>query len=331
MADEEDVVVTIADDAAVETGKETPDPAVAELKAQYEEVVARDRAREEQVRDANARVAEATRTAEAARQEAKSARSEIADSQADSIASGIAAATAEAEAAEREYKEAFEAGDAAKMAGAQRKIARAEARSVRLDEAKADLEARKSAPEVERTEAPQRAAPQTPADPFEAYIAGRTEPTANWLRAHKDWVTDAKKNAQLTSAHWDAVAHELAPDTPEYFNHVETMIGLKQAPNVVRTTGAATNGAAKPQIQRRPAVPVAPVQASGGGTSGGDTVVLTRGEAAAATDGSLVWNYEDPTGQKRFKKGDPIGVQEMARRKRAMKAQGLYDKQYTEA
>ena len=57
---------------------------------------------------------------------------------------------------------------------------------------------------------------------------------------------------------------------------------------------------------------------------------LSAGEARAATDGTIVWNYDDPSGQKRFKKGDPIGVEEFARRKQAMKAQGLYDRVFLE-
>ena len=83
-------------------------------------------------------------------------------------------------------------------------------------------------------------------------------------------------------------------------------------------------------------MPVAPVNGGGGGGGAGNgagaiTVSLSKAEAAAATDGiTLVWNYDDPSGQKKFKKGDAIGIQEMARRKREMKAQGLYDKSLTE-
>ncbi len=88
------------------------------------------------------------------------------------------------------------------------------------------------------------------------------------------------------------------------------------------------NGAAK----RRPGPPVAPVQASGGGVSGGGVEVrLSKGEAAAATDGTLVWNYSDPSGKNLFKKGDPIGITEMARRKKAMSEQGLYDKTWVQS
>ena len=79
-------------------------------------------------------------------------------------------------------------------------------------------------------------------------------------------------------------------------------------------------------------MPVAPVHQSSGGTNGGgDTVTLTKGEAAAATDGiTHVWNYPDPTGKNRWKVGDPIGIQEFARRKREMMRQGVYDRTYTE-
>ena len=82
-------------------------------------------------------------------------------------------------------------------------------------------------------------------------------------------------------------------------------------------------------------MPVAPVNGGGGSGGAGNgagaiTVSLSRTEAASATDGTLVWNFDDPSGQKKFKKGEPIGIQEFARRKREMKAQGLYDKSLTE-
>jgi hypothetical protein len=44
----------------------------------------------------------------------------------------------------------------------------------------------------------------------------------------------------------------------------------------------------------------------------------------SATDGTLVWNYNDPSGQNKFKKGDPIGTQEMARRKQSLSKAGRY-------
>jgi hypothetical protein len=46
----------------------------------------------------------------------------------------------------------------------------------------------------------------------------------------------------------------------------------------------------------------------------------------AATDGTLVWNYDDPSGKAKFKKGEPIGIREMARRKSLMTKEGRYDR-----
>ena len=71
---------------------------------------------------------------------------------------------------------------------------------------------------------------------------------------------------------------------------------------------------------------MAPVQATNGMNGGGtpETVRLSKKQADAATDGTHVWNYADPTGQNRWKKGDPIGIQEMARRVKAQTDQGLY-------
>jgi len=333
MADDEEIVVNIdggdeqvhKTNGAVVVEGDTTDLAVAELKAQYEEGIRKDAEKEARLAAERTARQAAERRAEAAEREVTTARTEVVDSQSDSIASGLAQAQAEAEAATSAYATAMEAGNFVDAGKAQRRIAKAEAQIVRLDEAKADLETRKAAPAPER-QAPQRT--EAPTDPVEAYVAGRSEPTANWLRQHRDWIVDPRKNAKLTSAHYSAVAEGLTPDTDDYFSHVETAIGLKQAPG--KTNGANGNGSGKP---RRASVPVAPVTQSGGsGTNGGGNEVrLSRGEAAAATDGTHVWNYDDPSGQKKFKKGEPIGIQEMARRKLSMQKQGLYDKTYTEA
>ena len=324
---EDDIVVNVEDKPsdkpqeaqAQPEPQAQPDPAVAELKAQFDEL---QRAKA----DSDRRAQEAARQAGMARAEAEAARGQVADREADSIASGLSAAEAEAEAAQQAYAAAMEAGNFTDAAKAQRRMARAEAESVRLTEAKSTLEARKAEPQQ-----PQRPPPAV--DPVEEFIAQRTEPTQRWLREHKDWITDPKKNAKLTSAHYSAVAEGLTADTDAYFEHVETQIGIRQPRNADGTFAPANgNGAVKPAAHRKSSPPpAAPVVQTGGGTSGGSNEVrLSRAEAAAATDGTLKWNYDDPTGQKRFKKGDPIGIQEFARRKREMQRQGLYDKSYVE-
>ncbi len=74
-----------------------------------------------------------------------------------------------------------------------------------------------------------------------------------------------------------------------------------------------------------PAAPVSRETSPSGGQMTSTKVTLTPGEVANATDGTIVHNWNDPGGK--FKKGDPIGIQEMARRKAKMTADGVYDRQ----
>lgn len=187
-----------------------------------------------------------------------------------------------------------------------------------LEQAKAEMPAQP----VRRPDAP----PQQPANQTEAWIAQLSGPSQSWIRSHMDYATDHQKNVKVVAANWDAVAKGLKPDSPEYFDHIETLLGMKQKPDQQETKPNGGNGAAAPS-QRRPSAPVAPVTPTAGGVSGGGggKVTLTPGEAAAATDGvTHIWNYDDPTGKNRFKKGDAIGLQEMARRKIALQKEGRY-------
>lgn len=323
MADDEIVVEIEKEEPEKKPDEKTTDVADA-LKAQLTELQA-ETAREKEARQAaERRAATETQARQAAQTEVETTRTEMAETRLGTVEQGIAAATTEADAAQAEYTAAMEAGDWKKAGEAQRKISRAEATKVRLEEAKSELETRK--PE------PQRRVETPTADPVEAFIQARSGPTQTWLRAHPDDAralalgTDTRRAAKLNAADSDAVAEGFARDTKEYFDHVEKFLGY------AKTEKPNGKGAGTSQSQRRAAsAPVAPVAASAGGVSGGTEVRLSAGEVAAATDGTLVHNTDDPTGQKRWKKGDVLGVQEMARRKLAMQQQGLYDKSYLES
>lgn len=325
MADDEIVVEIKKEEPEKKASEQTTDPSEA-LKQQLTELQA-ETAREKAGREAaERRATNEAQARHAAQAEVAETRTEIAETRLGTVEQGIAAATTEADAAQSEYTTAMEAGDWKKAGDAQRKMAKAESTKVRLEEAKVDLEIQKIAPQrtQQRTEAPQQQV-----DPVEAFISGRSAPTAKWLRDHPDDAralatnSDPRRAAKLNAADSDAVAEGFARDTPEYFKHVESFLGI------TKTNGKAANG--NGQTQRRAAsAPVAPVASSAGGVSGGTEVRLSAGEARSATDGTLIWNYDDPSGQKRFKRGDPIGVQEMARRKLALKESGQYDKSLTE-
>lgn len=305
--------IVLVDETGITAGtvKKVSDDPVATLKSQLAERQAALDTANQQITTATAAATQATQRARQAEQEATDARTQVAQSQRTTVDSGIAAAKAEADAAEEAYKSAFEAGDASGVAKAQRRISRAETEMAMLEQAKGDMAAEPTRKEV-RTEAPRAAD-----DPVESFIQSRTAPTQTWLRTHRDYLTDPKKNAKMQAAHFDAESEGIALDSPQYFEHIERFLGMKKD---------AGNGAdQQQQSQRRPMAPVAPVTNSGGGMSGeGSTVRLSKSEADAATDGTHQWNYDDPTGKGRFKKGDAIGIQEMARRKLAMTKQGRY-------
>lgn len=266
---------------------------------------------------------EAQQVAQQASQRAHQLETAVVGSQLDTVVSGIAAAEAEATNAENALITAQEQGDFAAVARAQRAIAKAEARILRLTEAKDDLEEqaqrRPAQPDPTRQQQPQRRA--GPSDPVEAFIQGNklTPRSADFIRRHPETTTDPKANARMLAAHNLAVADGVEIESDEYFRRIEEGISVTKK--------------AEPQQQRRPSAPAAPAAGGTGGgalNGGGTEVRLTKGEATAATDGTLVWNYDDPSGKNLFKKGDPIGLAEMARRKHHGKKAGLYDRSFTD-
>jgi len=332
MADESEISITIVDDekSNVETATatetktndtvkvEAKDPALQDLMAQYKELETKSA---ERIRAAEEE-AERNRT-EAARhrEEAETARKSQTSSQLDTIRTAISASEQDVEGAKAAIRAAKASGDVEAEIEAQDRLAKARATLLRLDEAQQDIEARQKAP-------PKR---EVPTDPVEAFCQGRTAPTAAWVRQHPEYVRSERGLKKLTAADAVAQAEDLIPDTPEYFARVEEYLGLKKAGDV-ETKAAPTEASQVTQPKPKAAPPVAPgssVSTNGAG-SGGNAVQLTKREAEAAQDGTLVWNYDDPSGKNRFKKGDPIGLQEAARRKLALQKQGAYDRSYSE-
>lgn len=332
MADESEIAITIVPDevANVESAttvekKEAPvqktaaaaadDPAK-ELKSQFE-------ALQKKSDEDNRRRIAAENEAAQARREAEESRKRESSSHLDTITTAISAAQQEAEAAKQAYKIARASNDIDAEAEATDRLAIARADIRRLDEAKQDLEARAKRPQPK----PER---ETALDPVEAFARGRTQPTADWIRAHPEYVRSERGMKKLAAADAVAQAEDLIPDTPEYFAKVEEYLGIRKAAAEDAPTEAAQ---VKPQPKRSAAPPVAPGSSvsgtgNGNGSHNGQSVTLTAREAAAATDGTHVYNYDDPKGK--FKKGDPIGVQEFARRKLALQRQGAYDRSFTE-
>lgn len=334
MADHEELLVEIEGEG--QTEHETQDSPVDQLNRQLEALKADNKKQQEAAARATQAAAQERARAEAATREATEARAVVADRELDTIVSGIAAAQAKAESAQKDYEAAEEAGDAKKKADAARRMARAESEALQYETAKTELEARRARP-AEGNVGSARPQPDRTSDPFEDHLRNFTPRTADWMREHRDWVVDTRKNAKLMGAHHMAIGDGLAPDTDEYFAHVEKTLGIGQEEPPARNNGAG-NGQQRMQTRRASPV-VAPVNGGAGAHSSGagarNEVRLSAGEAKAATDGTIVWNRGnvDEKGEV-IKEGDPrigkpIGVQAYARRKQALEKGGYYDKSYS--
>lgn len=294
--------------------KPAADDPIEDLKGQFAQMTHRATAAESAHQQTARQLEETSR-------ELQTVKSTVTDSQLDTVLSGIQAAEAEATSAEQAFIAAAEAGDFAAQARAQRKISAAETRIQRLTEAKGDLEDVKATKPGPRMET--RPEPRHEVDKVEQFAKTMSPRSAAWIRSHPDCVTDNKKNARMLAAHNLAIADDIAVDSDEYFKRIEA--GVEQKSPVTKAADPvvpAANG-------KRPTSAAAPSGHSGGGMNGGTVEVkLSAREAAAAQDGSICWNHDDPKGK--FKKGDPVGISEFARRKMIMKSQGLYDKSVTE-
>lgn len=314
MSDEE-VVITVQEEpgatepVVVKTEEKLP---IDDLKEQYSELQKKNEESERRRQAAEQRAADAARDAERFKAESANKDKVVASSQLDTIKTAIESTKSAIDVAKSDIKRAIENGDIDAQTDAMDRLSESRALLSRFSEAQEDLE-------VNAKKVPEQKAP--PSDPVEAFVAGRPEKTQTWLRAHSEFITDPKKQAKLTAAHFNAVAEGQAAGTDDYFNHVEKFLGIK-----------ADDEEKKPEpIRQRKESPIAaPGDAVSNGRAPAKTVTLTPGEARAATDGTHVWNYDDPSGQKKFRKGDPIGMQEFARRKLAMTGEGRYDRSYTE-
>lgn len=333
MGDNDEVIVNLQGDTsttqvttidspkggAVSFNEGGDDDPIADLKKQFSNITG-------QLHTVTSIAADTRQQLDETQQRLQRAEGQVVTSQVATVESGIAEAQREAQMAEQEYALAFEAGDGLRMARAQRAIARSETNIARLQEAAEDLkEVAKRAPTQQGRQPAQQQRQQPNVNPVERAAASMSPKSAAWVRAHPECITDPKLNARMLAAHNLAMAEDVELESEEYFRRIEEGVKVKKAEPRPEPKPAGGDG-------RRPSSGAASGGSTGGGLNGGTTTVkLTKGEAASATDGTLVWNYDDPSGQNRFKKGDPIGLAEMARRKHEGQKAGLYDKNNFEA
>jgi hypothetical protein len=189
---------------AVEKPKSNED-AIADLRAQLRTYDDRVKAAERAANDARSQLSAVSRNA--------------VDATLNMIVSSIETVSGASAAAKADYQRAMEAGDYAKAAEAQEKMADARANLLRLQERKAEVESGRGQVQA------------APAQLSEVEsIASRLSPaSAAWIRAHPEV---AKDFGAAERAHYKALGDGVAVDTPAYFERIEMELGMREAKRV---------------------------------------------------------------------------------------------------
>lgn len=198
-----------------------------DLKRQLEEMR---RAAEENKRSVLAAQQEAERIARERAEEVSRYASRAEDAEYDAVLTAISAAEGEAESGQRDLENALNNADNKAVVDAQRRIARAEARLVQLNDGKDALEhrrqaaAQKAKDEANRPPVRQNLTPEQQIDAVPNLGHAQKE----WLKGHLDAWTDSRKNLRLQGAHVEAEDLGYAPGSKEYFTYLEERLGYKK-------------------------------------------------------------------------------------------------------
>lgn len=254
---EDDLEVQIEDDQQDDVQTDapvvTPQEGIDDLKRQLDEE--------------RARRAEAERRAAEAAQQAHAARLDKEDTDIQLVSNAIDTLDRETDILKANYAHAMQTGDFRRAAEIQEEMSDNSAKLLQL---RNGLEAMKAKPKAPPPQA-------APANPVEAFASRLTPRSADWVRAHPEFVTDPSKNRKMIAAHELAVADGLTPDTDAYFTAIEETLRIKPQAKVVEEE--ATSSAAK-VVSRRDAAPAAaPVSR---GTSSRNVVRLTAAEREMA-------------------------------------------------
>lgn len=267
-----------------ETSKEVPpvkiippQEGIDDLKKELEESKKR---QQERLDAAQRQIAEAAlRSAEEAKR-ANAAEARVLETQRDHVVTTVDLLTKERESAKRDYADAMAAGEFAKAADAQERMAIAAARLVEADKGRValedDIKQRKEQPEGRRADASHLSSAERLARNMEQQ--GNTR-SAAWVREHPEYVNDPGLAKKVEQAHFYALGEGHAEASDAYFQAVNEKLGL--------------NGSAQDRTQRQEATsrsqaPLsAPVSRQSQGYQPGrmpNRITLTAEQASTARD-----------------------------------------------
>lgn len=255
-------------DEEIEALKQRLESLQAERDAERRE---RDQERERANEEARALAAKVVRATDSANQ-----------SRYDQVNEALNASKERQAAIKRDIRLAYESGDSERVADLQIEAASVAVKIQRGEENKFAMERQAEQERARREAEPPPQQTRRSSDPFEDQIASLSDPTKNWLRNHKECITDPEKNAQVMLEHHRAVKKGLRPDSAEYFQELEEAMGYRRR-SEPDTSEIDVSDEGQRSSTRMPAAPVSrDVPRSGGAING--RVRLTRAEVETAGD-----------------------------------------------
>jgi hypothetical protein len=212
-----------------------------------------------QLEDERTARANAERHAREASEAEVKARTEVHGSQLDLITNAIASLTQASDTLESKYAEALAAQDHGAAAKVQREMATNAARLMTLEDGKQRLE-----------KAPKPTI-RPPSDAVDEFASRLSPKSADWVRAHPEYVRDQKKNRMMLAAHGLAMDRGHQADSDSYFQDIERTLDIAQPDSITEIEIDPMKDAAKPV--RRAAPAAAPVTRSGNGAGSRPNVV----------------------------------------------------------
>ena len=209
---------------------------------------------------------EAEKRAEAAARAAHEARGQVDEGNLQLVTSAIDTLKRETDILKANLRAAMATGDYSAAADAQEAMADAKAKLLQLENGRAALQ--------EQAKNPRMHPQQIPAyDPVETLASQLSPRSAAWVRAHPEFARNERLTQKMVAAHNLVTADGVQPDTDEYFETVERILGV-QAPTASTAAAEAPMSAAAAPAQRRSSPAAAPVSRSGTGTGGGSPNVV---------------------------------------------------------
>ena len=232
-----------------------PEDGIADLQRQLEAERSRREAAERMARDAEERE--------------RSARIDKDESEIHLVTNAIQTLNRDKEILRANYAHALRAGEFERAASINDEINEA---ATQLQQLTNGLEAMKAQPKVQPL-------PPQSSDPVEAFAARLTPRSADWVRAHPEFVKDSRLNRKMIAAHELAVADGHAPDTDGYFSAIEQTLNVGR--RVASSVDEEASSSAAKVVSRRDAAPAA-APVSRGGSNRTNVVRLTAAEREMA-------------------------------------------------